>query len=129
MVLDVGTIINPIGHQGQIDGGYIYGLGDALMEEVVMDESGKVTTLSLGDYKLPTMADVPPFRTVLVPAEPGEGPFGAKAAGEVSNIGVPAAVMNAVANAVGVRLSHFPITSDRLFEALARQSAEIPNVS
>lgn len=120
MVVDVGTIINPIGHQGQLDGGFIYGIGNALMEEIELDESGKVTALSLGDYKLPTMADIPPLRTVLVRCAPGEGPFGAKAAGEVSNIIVPAAVANAVANAVGVHFTHFPITSERVFAALGK---------
>jgi CO/xanthine dehydrogenase Mo-binding subunit len=123
MIVDVGTIINPIAHQGQIDGGFIYGLGNALMEEIVSDESGLVSTLSLGEYKLPCMRDIPPFRTVLVQAPDGEGPFGAKAVGEVSNIGVPAAVMNAVASALGVRLRHFPITSERIFEALAARPA------
>jgi CO/xanthine dehydrogenase Mo-binding subunit len=119
LVADVGRIINPIGHQGQIDGGLIYGLGNAVMEEIPLDESGKVTTLSLGEYKLPTMMDIPPFRTVLVTAGMGEGPYGAKAAGELGNIGVPAAVMNAVANAVGVRLTEYPVTSERIFAALA----------
>ena len=60
----------PIAHQGQIDGGFIYGIGDALMEEMTVDESGKIATLSLGEYKLPTIMDIPPFRTVLVPGTP-----------------------------------------------------------
>ncbi len=86
-ITDVGQIINPIGHQGQIDGGFIYGLGGATMEEMPEDESGKITTLSLGEYKLPTINDLPPpFRTIHVPAE-GQGPYGAKMAGELSNSG------------------------------------------
>ena len=123
LVADVGRIINPIGHQGQIDGGLIYGLGNAVMEEMPLDENGNVTTLSLGEYKLPTMKDIPPFRTVLVEATLGEGPYGAKAAGELGNIGVPAAVMNAVTNAVGVRLAEYPITSERVYNELALQGA------
>ena len=119
LVTDVGQIISPIGHQGQIDGGFIYGLGNAVMEEMPLDESGKVTTLSLGEYKLPTMMDIPPFRTVLVPAPAGEGPFGAKAAGELGNTAVPAAVANAVARAAGVRLTEFPVTSERIYQALS----------
>jgi CO/xanthine dehydrogenase Mo-binding subunit len=118
MVCDVGEVINPIAHQGQIDGGFIAGIGTALMEELVLDESGKVTTLSLGEYKLPTIMDIPPFRSVLVTGNPGEGPYGAKMAGELSNTGVAPAVANAIHNAVGVRITEFPITSERLYSAL-----------
>ena len=125
LVADVGRIINPIGHQGQIDGGLIYGLGNAVMEEMPLDESGKVTTLSLGEYKLPTMMDIPPFRTVLVTAGMGEGPYGAKAAGELGNIGVPAAIANAVASALGVRLAEFPVTSERIYAELQHRG-EVP---
>ena len=118
LVTDVGQIINPIGHQGQIDGGFIYGIGGALMEEMPVDESGRLATASLNDYKLPTIMDIPPFRTVLVEGAPGRGPFGAKMAGELSNSGVAPAIGNAIARAAGVRLFEFPITSERLFEAL-----------
>ena len=116
-VTDVGQIINPIAHQGQIDGGFIYGFGGAVMEEMPADESGKITTLSLGDYKLPTINDLPPLRTVLVPSE-GQGPYGAKMAGELSNSGVAPALINAIHDAVGVRLAEFPITSERIYRAL-----------
>jgi len=117
LVTDVGVIVNPIGHQGQIDGGFVFGLGGALMEELVLDESGKVTTLSLGDYKLPTMRDVPPLRTVLIPA-PAGGPFGVKMAGELSTPPVAPAIINAICDAAGVRVTRFPITAERVFEAL-----------
>jgi CO/xanthine dehydrogenase Mo-binding subunit len=116
-VTDVGAIINPVAHQGQLDGGFIYGLGGAVMEEMPADESGKITTLSLGEYKLPTINDLPPFRTVLVPSE-GQGPYGAKMAGELSNSGVAPALINAIYNAAGVRLNEFPITSERIYDAL-----------
>jgi CO/xanthine dehydrogenase Mo-binding subunit len=117
-VTDVGQIINPVAHQGQIDGGFIYGLGGATMEEIPVDERGKVTTLSLADYKLPTINDLPPaFRTVLVPSE-GQGPYGAKMAGELSNSAVAPALINAIDAAVGVRLAEFPITSERIYDAL-----------
>ena len=55
---DVGTIINPVAHQGQIDGATIMGMGQGMMEELVMD-NGKVTNNNLGDYKLPSIADIP----------------------------------------------------------------------
>jgi CO/xanthine dehydrogenase Mo-binding subunit len=120
MVVDVGTIINPIAHQGQLEGSFVYGLGNAVMEELVV-EDGRVTSLSLGEYKLPTEMDIPPLRTVLVPTEIGPGPFGAKAAGEITNSGVAPAVANAVRDALGVRVKALPITAERVFNALQEQ--------
>jgi CO/xanthine dehydrogenase Mo-binding subunit len=118
LVADVGRIINPVGHQGQLDGGFVYGWGSSTMEEMPMDESGKLTSLSLADYKIPSMKDIPPMRTILVEAPSAGGPFGTKMAGELSNSGVAPALVNAVANAAGVRLSEFPVTAERIFTAL-----------
>jgi CO/xanthine dehydrogenase Mo-binding subunit len=117
--MDAAQIVNPVAHQGQIDGGFVMGLGAALMEDVTVNEDGKVTTPSLGEYKLPTMRDVPPLRTILLPAPPGDGPFGTRMIGELSNVGVPAAVVNAIDDAVGVRLAHFPVRAEDVFAALA----------
>lgn len=114
---DVGQVMNPITFQGQIDGGFVQGLGVALMEEMPIDE-GRVTTLHLGDYKLPTIADVPPLETVLVQAEEGPAPFGGRAIGEMGNVAVAPAIANAIANAVGVRLYNLPITAEKIFFAL-----------
>jgi CO/xanthine dehydrogenase Mo-binding subunit len=116
-VADVGTIINPTAHQGQIDGGFAFGFGSALTEEIVI-EQGKVATLSLGDYKIPSIADVPQLRTILVQGSTGEGPFGAKAAGELSNTSVAPAIANAIAAACGARITTLPLTSERVYEAL-----------
>ena len=123
MVVDVGTIINPIAHQGQLDGSFVYGLGNATMEELDV-EDGKITTLSLGEYKLPTEADAPPLRTILVPTEIGPGPFGAKAAGEITNSGVAPAIANAIRDAVGVRVKAMPISAERVYEALRAAHGE-----
>jgi xanthine dehydrogenase molybdenum-binding subunit len=120
LVVDVGTVINPLAHQGQLNGGFAFGVGAALMEDLPVDESGKVGALSLGEYKLPTMMDMPPLRTVLLHTEIGPGPFGAKAAGEVTNSGVAPAIANAVQDAVGARIFDLPITAERVLEALRR---------
>jgi putative selenate reductase molybdopterin-binding subunit len=117
-VCDVGTIINPIAHQGQIDGGFVFGLGSAALEELVLDESAKVTNPSLADYKLPTIRDIPPLRTVLLAAPGHDGPYGAKMAGELSNTIVAAALGNAIANATGTRLYEMPMTPERIYSAL-----------
>jgi CO/xanthine dehydrogenase Mo-binding subunit len=117
-VVDVGTVINPTAHQGQLNGGFAFGFGAALMEELALDESGKVLALSLGEYKLPTQMDMPPLRTVLLRTEVGPGPFGSKAAGEVTNSAVAPAIANAIADAAGARVMELPITSERVLAAL-----------
>jgi CO/xanthine dehydrogenase Mo-binding subunit len=117
LVADVGTIINPVAHMGQLVGGYAFGVGQALLEELVVDESGRVENLNLGEYKLPTAMDVPPLRTVLVPTDVGPGAFGAKMAGELSNTGVAPAIANAIHDACGVRLHELPLTAERVWAA------------
>lgn len=119
LVVDVGAVINPVAHLGQLQGGFAFGFGAALIEDLPV-EDGRVTALTLGEYKLPTSTDMPPLRTVLLETEIGPGPFGAKAAGEVTNSGVAPAVANAVAAAVGARVTELPITAERVLGALRR---------
>jgi CO/xanthine dehydrogenase Mo-binding subunit len=114
---DVGTIINPIAHQGQIDGGAVMAIGAGLMEELAV-EDGRITTPNLGEYKLPTIADIPKLTTVLVRSSGGPGPYEAKAIGEMANVSPPAAIANAVADATGVRLYELPITAEKIVNAL-----------
>jgi CO/xanthine dehydrogenase Mo-binding subunit len=119
---DVGTILNPISHQGQIEGGVMQGVGQAMMEEVQYDE-GQVTNLSLGEYKLPTMRDIPELRTVHVQSEGGPSPYGGKAIGEQPISAVAPAIVNAVLDATGLSLKELPITSEKVFNALQEQQA------
>lgn len=114
---DVGTIINPLGHQGQIDGEAIMAIGTGLMEEL-MDDQGKVTTTNLGEYKIPNILDIPKFKTVLVKGKNGPGPYEAKGIGEHANVTPPAAIANAVQDACGVRLFDVPVTAEKVFRAL-----------
>lgn len=115
-VADVGTIINPVAHEGQLKGGFGFGLGAALMEDLAVQD-GRVLTPSLGEYKLPTQPDMPPYRLAYVESV-GPGPFGAKMAGELSNCAVAPAIANAIADAVGVRLTGLPITAENVHRAL-----------
>lgn len=124
LAADVGTIVNPVAHQGQLAGGFVFGLGGALLEELAVDESGRVTTLNLGDYKLPTAVDVPPLETILVPTDVGPGAFGTKMAGELSNTAVAPAIANAIHDAVGIRLHELPLTAERVRHALHEAEAE-----
>jgi CO/xanthine dehydrogenase Mo-binding subunit len=117
LVADVGTVINPVAVRGQLEGGFAFGLGQTLMEELVI-EDGRVTTTNFGDYKIPTIADVPPLRIVLLTEAKGPGPFGAKSVGELANPGIGPAVANAVADAVGARVFSPPITAEKVWNAL-----------
>ncbi len=117
MAADTGTVINPLSHRGQLEGGFAFGLGAALMEELPV-EDGQVLAGSLGDYKLPTAPDMPPLTIVNVGDQQGTGPFGAKAVGEFGNLGVAPAIGNAVARTVGVRLQELPLTAERVWAAL-----------
>ena len=114
---DVGTIINPLGHQGQIDGEAIMAIGSSLMEELI-DDQGKITTTNLGEYKIPNILDIPKLKTVLVQGKNGPGPYEAKGIGEHANVTPPAAIANAVHDACGVRLFDVPVTAEKVYKAL-----------
>ncbi|MXY60313.1 MAG: xanthine dehydrogenase family protein [Chloroflexi bacterium] len=119
---DVGTIINPIAHQGQINGAVVMGFGYALQEELLTD-AGRVTTLSLADFKLPNVADLPALETVLVTSDAGAAPYNAKAIGEVPLLAVAPAIANAVRDATGVRMKDLPLTAERVLTALREPRA------
>jgi CO/xanthine dehydrogenase Mo-binding subunit len=114
---DVGTIINPLGHQGQIDGGAVMAIGASLTEELISDD-GKIATQNLGEYKLPSIADIPQLKTILLKSPDGPGPYEAKGIGEHANVSPPAAIANAVHDAVGVRFFEIPITAEKVFTAM-----------
>lgn len=122
LVADVGTVVNPVAHRGQLEGGFVMGLGGALMEELTA-EQGAITSLSLADVRLPTSADVPGLRIVLLPTDVGPGPFGAKMAGELTNSHVAPAIANAIADAVGARVRELPLSAERVLDALSAESA------
>jgi CO/xanthine dehydrogenase Mo-binding subunit len=116
-VHDTGQIINPLGHQGQINGGLVQGIGYGLMEELLV-EDGRVTTLSFGDYKIPTMADLPELKTMILGPAEGVGPYNIKGIGETPNTPTAAAIANAVADACGVRIRDLPVTAEKVYRAL-----------
>jgi CO/xanthine dehydrogenase Mo-binding subunit len=112
------VVINALTHQGQIEGGLMQGLGMAICEEMLL-EDGRVTTLSLGEYKVPTPRDLPARETTLVTgATQGPGPFNAKPAAEHAITPIPPAIGNAVYNASGVRLTTLPLSAEKVFKAL-----------
>ena len=117
---DVGTIINPLLHRGQVEGGMIQGFGFAMSEDLAA-EDGKVVTANLGEYKLPNIRDIPQHETLYVRDHTGPGPFQAKQIGEHGTIPTAAAIANAVYDAIGVQITDLPITAEKVFAALRQQ--------
>ena len=109
--------MNPIGHQGQVDGGVVQGIGYGLIEYLPVRE-GHVGTAHFGEYKIPTVKDIPELKTVIVKGEAGVGPYKTKGIGENPISPVAAAIANAVEDAVGVRIKDLPITAEKVLNAL-----------
>ena len=114
---DVGAVINPEGHRGQILGGAVQGLGMATVEEHLL-EGGRPVALSLADYKIPNIRDVPAFDTVLIPREDGPGPFNSGAIAESANVPTASAIANAVQDAIGRPVYRLPLTAERVYRTL-----------
>jgi CO/xanthine dehydrogenase Mo-binding subunit len=114
---DTGLIVNPVGHQGQIDGGVVQGIGYGLIEYLPVQE-GRVGTPHFGEYKIPTVKDIPKLITVLVKGEGGVGPYKTKGIGENPISPVAPAIANAIEDAVGVRIRDLPITAEKIHAAM-----------
>ncbi|HOF57654.1 MAG TPA: molybdopterin-dependent oxidoreductase [Syntrophorhabdaceae bacterium] len=115
---DCGFAINRTNVEGQMQGSLSMGLGEALFEEVKFDPNGKVANATLGEYRIPTALDMPNVKTIIVESDEPNGPFGAKEVGEGAIMPTIPAILNAVYDAVGVRINELPITSERIFMAL-----------
>ena len=114
-----GTVINPITYQGQVEGGMLQGFGFALTEELIHDD-GKIVTSTLGEYKLPNIADVPPLKTLLFQDHDGPGPFNSKPVGEHSAVPTAACIANAVYDAIGVQITDLPLSAEKIYAAIKR---------
>ena len=114
---NTGTVLNPLMHQGQIEGGSMTGIGYALMEQLIIAD-GKVATTNFGEYKIPTIKDVPAFKSSVSEQPEGAGPYNSMPIGETANIPTAAAIANAVEDACGVRIKSLPITAEKVYEAL-----------
>ena len=114
---DVGHAINPMLVEGQVHGGIAQGLGMALMEEYIPGH-----TENLHDYLIPTMGDIPPIETIIIEEPDAHGPFGAKGLGEHVLIPTAPALLNAIKDATGVRITQVPATPSRVRAAIRAQS-------
>ncbi len=114
---DVGQVINRQALVGQIEGAVAQGQGYALHEEMTYKE-GQLATPSLSEFLCPTSMDMCQIQSIILESRSGLGPFGAKGAGEIGLTATPAAIANAVANAIGVRIHDLPITPEKVLNAL-----------
>jgi CO/xanthine dehydrogenase Mo-binding subunit len=112
-----GRVINPLLHQGQIDGGAVMAMGYSLMEQLLI-EQGRVVTTNFGESKIPSIRDIPMLKTVIQEFPVGNGPYGGMSIGEPPVIPTAAAIANAVHDAVGVRIYDLPITAEKVLRAL-----------
>ncbi len=118
---DCGKVINPLIVEGQVHGGVAQGVGGALYEEMVYDEQGQLLTGSLMDYLVPTAMEVPPLETVHLEFPSPRNPLGMKGLGEGGAISPPAAIANAIEDALepfGVRITATPVSPARLLALL-----------
>ena len=118
-VQDVGKAIHPSYVEGQMQGGVAQGVGWALNEEYVFDREGKMENAGFLDYRVPVASDLPMIDTVMIETAPNpRHPFGAKGVGEVPIVPPLAAVANAVAAAIGVRMPDLPISPPKIRAAI-----------
>jgi len=114
---DVAEILEPISHRSQIEGGVVMGISYALREDLGIEE-GHVTTAHLGDYKMSNIADTAGIRVELLRGGKGVGALNVKGIGEIPNVPTAAAIANAIADAIGVRIDTLPITAEKVLHAL-----------
>ena len=120
---DFGNIINPMIVEGQVHGGIAQGIGQAMLEQCVYDESGQLQTGSYMDYCMPRADDLPNFTVGLTTTVCTHNPVGAKGCGEAGAIGSPPAIINAITDAVGVRDISMPATPEKIWRAIQEQRA------
>ena len=114
---DAGRAINPVGVEGQVQGGAVMGLGYALYEQHIVDQ-GAAKTASLAFYLVPTPLDVPEIECLIVEVPDPNGPYGAKGVSEPATIPTTPAILNAIYDAVGIRVTETPATPERVFHLL-----------
>jgi xanthine dehydrogenase molybdenum-binding subunit len=122
---DVGKAINPLNCEAQIEGGVVMGIGSTLHEEMVIDATGKVRNPSFLDYHLVTSLDCPELIPIIVECAEPEGPYGAKGLGEPGLAPTPAAIGNALTDAIGIEFSTSR-SNRRMFSGQSRKTKKAP---
>ena len=118
---DCGNIINPMIVEGQVHGGIAQGVGQALLEGAVYDSSGQLVTGSMMDYTMPRAHDLPSFKVETTETKSPSNPLGIKGCGEAGAIASPAAVINAITDAIGTEALAMPATANTVWSAIQPQ--------
>jgi len=121
----VGKAINALNVEGQLEGGAIYNMGYALTEDLIV-EKGYLKTPSFSEYLIATSVDVPDVETIMVESGAGLGPYGAKGVGEPADNSIAPAILNAIYDAVGVRITTMPATPERVYRAMQEKQQQSP---
>ncbi len=124
---DCGKLVNPLIVEGQVHGGVAQGIGAALLEEVIYDAEGQLHTASLVDYLVPSACEVPPMTVVHLESSSPTTLGGFRGMGEGGTIGAPAAIANAIADALsplGIEINELPVTPERLFRLIEAAKAK-----
>ncbi|MEM3112296.1 MAG: xanthine dehydrogenase family protein molybdopterin-binding subunit [Candidatus Anstonellales archaeon] len=117
---DCGQPINPMSVEGQVHGGISMGIGQALYEEMVVGEDGRIVNSNFHDYKIPTSMDMPEIITESVESYDPNAPFGNKETGEGPTCAVIPAILNAIYDAIGIRIKEVPVTPEKILRALGK---------
>jgi len=120
-VVDCGATLNPNLAKGQVEGGLVQGIGMALYEEVIINDQGKQFTNNFMNYRIPTRKEIHDLRVEFAQSYEESGPYGAKSVGEIGIDTPPAAICNAIYNAVGIRIDTLPATSEKVFMELQKR--------
>lgn len=114
---ETGRVVNLTNFEGQIEGGSIQGIGQAMTEELRL-EDGRVTNPTLADYKIPNIRDIPELEMVILDSDVGNGPYKVRGIGDMPIVLAPAAIANAIADAIGVRVTVLPLTAEKVYREL-----------
>ena len=125
---DVGRAVHPDYVEGQIQGSVAQGIGMALNEEYFYDSEGRLRNATLLDYRMPTALDIPVIETVILESPNPSHPFGVRGCGEVSIMPVPAAIANAIHDAVGIRMREMPMSPHKI-QAKLSSAHRVPVVA
>jgi selenium-dependent xanthine dehydrogenase len=123
---DVGKALNPLGLQGQVEGGVVMGLGNALTEQFIVDE-GRIITDRLARYRMPSIVQTPEIQSIVIEHPAQDGPYGAKGVGELSSIPTTPAITNAIYNAVGIRVDSLPVDQELIVQQLNQRRKQAEN--
>jgi CO/xanthine dehydrogenase Mo-binding subunit len=124
LVSDIGKALNPQQVEAQDEGAAVMGLGHTFMEQLLLDDRGRIRNLGALDYRIPTIEDGPgTLHSILIENEDGPGPHGAKGAGEGGILAIAAAVGAAVNEAAGIQLRDLPLTPERVWRAVRDRSS------